>query len=74
MMLQEELLNEMIYKYHKEMTDASLQTDRLRFSFKKLQARSRRSDAETMTFLRKNRKVNIYLLFSYNLKNYNFIR
>ncbi|KAF7636547.1 hypothetical protein Mgra_00003936 [Meloidogyne graminicola] len=56
MMLQEELLNEMIYKYHKEMTDASLQTDRLRFSFKKLQARSRRSDAETMTFLRQNRK------------------
>jgi len=30
------------------MVDAAIQTDRLRLSFKKLQIRSRRSDAETM--------------------------
>uniref|UniRef100_A0A1I8BQT7 TGF_BETA_2 domain-containing protein n=1 Tax=Meloidogyne hapla TaxID=6305 RepID=A0A1I8BQT7_MELHA len=32
------------------MNDAAIQTDRLRLSFKKLQIRSRRNDAQTMTF------------------------
>uniref|UniRef100_A0A915N1E3 Uncharacterized protein n=1 Tax=Meloidogyne javanica TaxID=6303 RepID=A0A915N1E3_MELJA len=49
-MLQEDLARQ---KKHNDkdaiMVDAAIQTDRLRLSFKKLQIRSRRSDAETMT-------------------------
>jgi len=49
-MLQEDLAKQ---KKHNDkdamMVDAAIQTDRLRLSFKKLQIRSRRSDAETMT-------------------------
>ncbi|CAK5091058.1 unnamed protein product [Meloidogyne enterolobii] len=49
-MLQEDLARQKKHNDKDEiMADAAIQTDRLRLSFKKLQIRSRRSDAETMT-------------------------